>query len=277
MVGGVYGLAALGLNLIFGTLRVINVAHGAFIMLGMYFAYWLFNLYGVDPFISLFLVLPPFFVMGVAFHKVLVTPFAKLRPIEQELFPAITTLALAIIMENIALIFWKQDVRGIVLPYLTQGVSFGLITVALVRLVAFFIALIAYAAMYVFFSRTYIGRAIRAFTQDSEAASLMGVNTSLIPLIGAGLGIAITGLAGVLLGPVTSIFPRVGWSYLIISFVIVVLGGLGSIIGSVVGGMIIGIVEALAVQYVSGLAAPLIMMVVFLIVLRVRPSGLWGK
>jgi branched-chain amino acid transport system permease protein len=276
MAGGIYGLASLGLNIMFGTLRILNVAHGALMMIALYFNYWLYTLYNVDPLIGALIVLLLFFPIGMLLYQILINPFRRLKPLEQELFPVITTLGLALIAENLALTFWSADPRMISVPYLQSGVKILNLYIASGRLVVLAITILAYLLIYSFLKYTYTGLAIKAFIQNPVAASLMGVDIRKLPLVASGIGVAITGFSASLLTPLISIDPRVGWQFLLLTFVVVTLGGLGSVIGSVVGGLLIGFLESFTVAYYKAMVFPVLLVLVFLLILSVKPTGIWG-
>jgi len=277
MTGGIYGLASLGLNMMFGTLRIINIAHGAIMMLALYFNYWLYTLYDVDPLIGAFIVSLIFFPLGIVLYQTLISPFRKLRPVDQELFPVVTTLGLSLVAESLALTFWTADPRMVSVPYLQTGVKVAFLYISAGRLIVFAVAITGYLLIYLFLKYTYTGLAIRAFIQNPTATALMGVDVKKPPLIASGIGVMITAFGAALLTPLISIDPRVGGQFLLLTFVVVTLGGLGSVLGAAVGGLLIGVLESFTVHYYQAMAFPALMVVIFLMILAIRPTGLFGR
>jgi len=279
VMGGIYGLMALGLNLIFGVMRIINLAHGDFMMLGMYTTYWLFVLLGMDPILSLIVVVPLFFALAPLIKRFLIDPVLKagLRPAEAEFLILILTFGLSAVFRNGALLLWKSDYRGITTSYSTVPLTVAGVSISVGRLAAFLIAMLFSAALFLFFGRTYLGKAIRATVQDEEAAQLMGVNIERISLLTFALGIAIAAAAGALLSMVITIYPAVGGGFMLRSFCIIVLGGMGTAAGSMVGGLILGVAESLGAMVLDVAWTPVIAYVLLVIMLLVRPTGLLGR
>ncbi|HID88071.1 MAG TPA: branched-chain amino acid ABC transporter permease [Anaerolineae bacterium] len=279
IMGGIYGLMALGLNLIFGVMRIINIAHGELMMLGMYVTYWLFVLFGLDPILSVLIVAPLFFLLAPLIKRLLIDPILKagLRWGEAEFLILILTFGLSTIFRNGALLVWKSDYRGITTGYSTVPLTLAGISVSAGRLAAFLVAVLLSAGLFLFFARTYTGKAIRATVQDEEAALLMGVNVDRISLVTFGLGVAVAAAAGSLLTLVITFYPAVGGGFLLRSFCIIVLGGMGTAAGSVVGGLTLGLAEALSAQVLDVAWTPVIAYLLLVIMLLVRPTGILGR
>jgi len=272
LTGSLYAMIAVGLTIVFGVMRIINMAHGEMVMLGMFGAYWGYALWKVDPFVSVLLWVPLMFVFGMGVHRFLLR---KIIP-SGELNTLLYTAGLSLLIANLALFFWTGDYRTINLAYaLKPARPFG-ISVAVPLAVAFAIAIAVTAALYLFLSRTDTGRAIRATAQNPDAAALMGVSVGRIDMITFGLGTALAGAAGVLLAPSLYLYPTVGEILVVKCFVIVVLGGLGSVPGAIAGGLLLGLVESLGAVYVSVAYKDTIGFVLFLLVLLFRPTGLFG-
>lgn len=272
LMGGVYALIAIGLNLIFGVVRIINFAHGEIVMLAMYLTYWLHSLYGLDPYLSVFILLPVMFVFGAAFQRFIVQPIQATSAI-MKIF---TTVGVSLLMQNLALIFWKGDFRTIKTPYSMSSIEVFDIMISIPRLVAFLTALVSIIALYWFLKYTYVGKALRAIVEDNSVARLMGVKVEKHYLLGFGLGTAFTGLGGVLLMPFSSVYPTVGVTYTLLAFVVVVLGGLGSMSGTFLAGLFIGVVESFSGTFISPALKEAIYFGIFILVLLVRPQGLFG-
>ncbi len=271
LLGGVYALISIGLTLIFGVMRVVNFAHGEFLMIAMYATFWLFQLYGLDPYVSIFIVTALLFLVGLLTQATIVRPVLRGSPAMQ----IFATVGLSIVLQNAALIVWKGDYRTVDTAYSRAVLSIGPLQVGVSRLTAFLVALAITIALFYFLKKTYLGKAIRCVAQDKTAALLMGINISRINLITFGIGTALVGVAGAVLMPIYPVFPTVGTYFVLIAFVVVVLGGMGNVTGAFLGGLIIGLVEAFSGFYVPALKEA-IYFVVFILVLLIRPTGLFG-
>jgi branched-chain amino acid transport system permease protein len=272
LTGSLYAMIAVGLTIVFGVMRIINMAHGEMVMLGMFGAYWGLALWGLDPFVSVLLWVPLMFVFGIAVHRLLLR---RIIP-GGELNTLLYTAGLSLLIANAALFFWTGDYRTINLGYALSPVRLSGISIPVPAALAFGIAIVITAALYLFLSRTDTGRAIRATAQNPDSAALMGVNVGRIDTITFGLGTALAGAAGVLLAPSLDLYPTVGEILVVKCFVIVVLGGLGSVPGAIAGGVLLGLVESLGAVYVSVAYKDTIGFVLFLLVLLFRPAGLFG-
>lgn len=272
LTGSLYAMIGVGLTIVFGVMRIINLAHGEMVMLGMYGAFWGHVLWKVDPFVSVLLSVPLMFLGGMLVYRFLLR---KIIP-GGELNTLLYTAGLSLLIANLALFVWTGDYRTIKLRYaLTPLRPFG-IAVPIPLAIAFGLAILITTALYLFLSRTDVGRAIRATSQNPEAAALMGVNVDRIATVTFGLGTALAGAAGALLAPSLYLYPTVGEILIAKCFVIVVLGGLGSVMGAIAGGVLLGLVESLGAVYVSVAYKDTIGFVMFLLVLLLRPSGLFG-
>lgn len=271
LLGGMYAVISVGLNLIFGVLKIINFAHGELIMLGMYTAYWLTTLYGLNPYISIPIVAMILFVVGVVIERVLIKPILKAPEVNQLL----TTAALILVLQNLALILWRADYRGV--SVYVPTVTLGTLYIPGTRLVAFVGGLVTSLALYYVLMRTDIGRRIRAVAQDPEIASVLGINVSMIQTLTFGLGALLTGIAGSLLIPIYMVNPMVGGTFGLISWIIIVLGGLGSFVGALVGSFIIGFIEAFVGALISLEISRVVAFVIFIAVLFIKPTGLFGE
>ena len=272
LTGALYAMIGIGLTVVFGVMRIINLAHGEMVMLGMFGAFWGQALWKLDPFLSLLLWVPVMFLGGMLVYRFLLR---KIIP-GGELNTLLYTAGLSLLIANLALFAWTGDYRTISLSYGQEPVRpFG-ISIAVPLAVAFVVALAITAALWLFLSRTDLGRAIRATSQSGEAAILMGIDVERVAMVTFGLGTALAGAAGVLLAPSLYLYPTVGELLIVKCFVIVVLGGLGSVPGAIAGGLLLGVVESLGAVYVSSTYKDGIGFVLFLAVLLYRPSGLFG-
>jgi branched-chain amino acid transport system permease protein len=273
LLGGMYALISIGLTLIFGVLEIVNFAHGEFLMLSMYASYFLFQFFGVDPYLSLIIVLPTFFLIGLAVQRITIQPIINAPPLNQ----VFMTVGLSMVLQNAALFIWKADYRVVKTAYSSLNLKAAGLIVNFPRLIAFVLAMALIAALLVFLQKTYTGKAIRALAQERKAAMLMGINVYRTYQIAFGIGIACVGAAGAMLIPVYFVFPGVGAMFVLIAFVVVILGGYNSLVGALIGGLIIGVVEAFSGFFISPHLKEAIYFVIFILILLFRPTGLFGR
>ena len=273
LVGGVYALIGVGLTMIFGVMRVINFAHGDLLMVGMYLTWGLFTWLGLDPYVSLLITAPVMLVFGALLQKVFINRVLNALPQNQILL----TIGLGLIMSNGMMLVFTSDYRILTTSYSSSSFMLGGISVSQPLLYSFMVTVLITVALFLFLQRTDTGQAIRATAQDREAAQLMGINVTRMSVLAFGLGTALAGTAGALLAPTYYIFPQVGGPFTLKAFVVVVLGGMGSVVGATLGGVLIGLTESLAAVYVASGLKELVVYVAFLLVLLFKPSGLLGK
>ncbi len=273
LVGGVYALIGIGLTIIFGVMRVINFAHGDLLMLGMYATWFIFTKTGLDPYVALLITAPLLFVWGAFLQKVFINRVLNALPQNQILL----TIGLGLIMSNSMMLVFTSDYRILTTSYSSSSFDIGGLSVSQPLLYSFVITAVITTALFWFLSRTDTGQAIRATAQDRDAAQLMGINVRWTSILAFGIGSALSGAAGALIAPTYYIYPQVGSAFTLKAFVIVVLGGMGSIVGATIGGLIIGMTESLAAIYVASGLKELVVFVLFLALLLFRPSGLLGK
>ncbi|MFT3916821.1 MAG: branched-chain amino acid ABC transporter permease [Anaeromyxobacteraceae bacterium] len=273
LVGGVYALIGIGLTIIFGVMRVINFAHGDLLMLGMYVTWLVFRFLGLDPFLSIVVTAPVMFLFGAFLQKTFINRALNALPQNQILL----TIGLGLVMSNTVMLIFTSDYQILTTTYSSSSYSLGGISISQPLLFAFLITAAITGALYWFLLKTDTGQAIRATAQDRDAAQLMGINVGAMSVLAFGLGAALAGTAGALISPTYYIFPQVGGTFTLKAFVIVVLGGMGSVIGATLGGIIIGVTESLAAVYVASGLKELVVFVLFLALLLFKPSGLLGK
>ncbi len=273
LIGGVYALVALGLTLIFGVLRIINFAHGTLMMLGMYGTFFLYSLGGVDPYLSVFLVGPAFFLIGVALERGVIDPNLAAPEANQLLL----TLGVALFLENAALAVFSPDYRSLRVPYLARTFALGDAVVNLPRLIAFGCSIALAVALWLFLRYTDTGKAIRAAAEEREGALLVGINIRRLYAVAFGIGSGVVAIAGSLVTPFLYVAPDVGDIFNILAFVIVVLGGMGSFVGALFGGFLVGLVESLGAAVLPGSLKQLPIFVLFVLILLFRPTGLFGR
>lgn len=279
LMGSIYGLTAMGLTIIFGVLKVVNFAHGSILMVGMYLAYWTITLSGIHPYLAIVFVAPLMFLFGYSLQNIVIKPiFIAEKNVREPLTVIIVTTGIWYILDNLALlIFGPQYLSLSDNPLRGQMLELGEIFISVPKLYGCITAVITALAVYWFFQKTDMGRAIRATSMDREAASLMGINQYKIYNVAFGIGAATAGIAAVTLVPFYNVFPTVGVLFDIKGFIIVVLGGLGSIGGALVGGIIIGLIESVGPQFMTATWTEAIVYGLFLLVLFVKPSGLFGQ
>jgi branched-chain amino acid transport system permease protein len=270
LLGGVYALISKGLTLIFGVLDVVNFAHGEFLMLGMYIVFWLFSLLHLDPYVCLFVVSPLLFLIGLFVGRTVIRPTIG-APSAVQIF---ATVGVSLIMMNGALVLWKADFRSVSTFFGSGTIAIGPIYIGEPQLISFVGAILFSALLFPFLKYTYIGKAIRATAQERRAAMLMGIDIQKIYVFTFGIGIGLVGIASALLAPIYSIFPSVGSQFVLVAYVAVVLGGLGSVPGAILGSLLIGITETFSGFFISPGWRQAIYYAVFILVLIFRPQGL---
>jgi len=273
LLGGVYALVAVGLTLIFGVMKILNFAHGDFLMLGMYFAFLLSIMFGIDPYISAVLALPLFFGLGWIVQSCLIRPVLR----APENIQILLTVGLSLFLQNLALFLFSPDFQSLRVSYGGNTVSIMGVSISYVRFIASMIAVAASLTLYLFLARTDLGKALRACAEEHLGSLAVGINVDRMYNIAFGLGIACVALAGILMTPFFYISPQVGLPFTLTAFVVAVLGGLGSLPGALIGGLIIGLIESLGELF---LLAPSMKQMatfsVFLLILLLRPRGLFG-
>jgi len=276
LIGGVYGLIALGLNLVFGTMRVVNFAQGSLLMVAMFMTYWLHVLTGLHPYLTPLVTVPVLFGVGYAIQLVLITPLLAREKAREPMSVLLMTLGLALLLENLALLLFRGDYKTVQVSE-TNAVWFvGDYIVSVSRFWALVALLATVAALWAFLSRTDLGRAIRAVGQDRQVARLLGINDRVIYNYAFGISTAVMGIAAATLVPFYYIHPGVGTSFLLKAFVIVVLGGLGSMPGAALGGLAVGVIEGVIGIWTQAAMAQILLFAVFIAMLFFRPAGLLG-
>jgi branched-chain amino acid transport system permease protein len=271
LTGAVYALVALGLTLIYGVLHIINFAHGALLTAAMFAAYFAFQL-GVDPYIAAFLLAPAFFAFGYALQRFVIGPASH----GDDRNMLLVTLGLAVIIENALLFAFGADTRTIDVPYAFQSIDFGFTFLAVPRVIGFAAVFVVALALWLIMSFTDIGRAIRAVAKEKLGAELAGIDVAHVYAVTFGLGSACVAIAACLLMPTYYVNPSAGNAFILVAFTIVVLGGMGSVPGALIGGLVIGVVESLSSLFLGESLGQIGIFLIFIAVLLVRPSGLFG-
>ncbi len=272
LTGSIYSLVAIGLTLIYGVMIILNFAHGEFLMLGMYVAFWSFTLLGLDPYLSLPIAAVLIFGVGALIQWALVQRVLDAHPLNQ----IILLLGVSMLLIGLVQFFWTAEPKSIHVAYETEVFVLMGLRFSIPRTVAFFSAMIIALALYLFLQFSKTGAAIRAVSQSRAGALLMGINVKSIYMLTFGLGAAVTAVGGVLLTPNYRMIPTVGQPFAVTAFVVVVLGTMGNFIGAFLGGLIIGLVEAFAGFFFGGDVKIVASMLVFILILLFKPAGLFG-
>lgn len=274
-MGGIYGLAAFGLSITFGVLNVLNLAHGEFLMLGALMSYVLFVTLGLNPFISAIAVIPIFIIAGIGFYFLLLKPIREKPPHQLLVASILVTLGASLVIEDLTAFFWERPVTGI--DYSLPSLELAGVVVSSTRLlILLFIFFLAFS-LQLYLRKTYIGKSIRGITQCLEGAKVVGIPIVLVSALTFGLGVALAASAGVFYVTLFTVTPVMGIPLSVKYMCIVVLGGLGSLVGSVVGGLILGVAESLTAYYFGAEWSPTIAFVLLISILIVKPEGLFGK
>jgi branched-chain amino acid transport system permease protein len=264
---------SVGLTLIFGVLRIVNFAHGEFLMIAMYGAWLATKFFGLNPYLATVAIVPAMFLFGMIVHWLIINPSLD----KPHLVVVFATMGLSILMQNVALMLMSADLFDV--PPLLDGRSFtfGPFFVKPELLIGFGVSVALTLGLRWMIKATYLGKAIRATVQDREAAMLMGIPVPRIFLITFAAGSALVGLAACIMTPLFSVFPTVGLNFILIAFVIVVLGGMGSIEGALLGGICIGIAQSMSSYFIAPAYGQMFFFILFLLVLIFRPTGLLGQ
>lgn len=273
LLGGLYGIVALGFSLVWGVMGIINVAHGSLLMIGAYVTFWLFNLLGVDPFLSIPVAMAVLFVVGYLLQRFFINfvlPGGLLMTL-------IITFGLDLMLVNVATLLWSANQRAAAPPYSGTILALGDLLVPYVRLIIFGVAVLLVVLVYLFLTYSKTGRAIRAVALNKEAAQLTGVNLRHTYNLTFAIGAAIAGAAGSLVATTFVVTPEIGGGYLLKAFIVTVLGGMGNLAGALIGGLVLGLAETFgAVAFGTGYQDA-IGVIIFVVALAIRPQGLVGK
>jgi branched-chain amino acid transport system permease protein len=273
LIGLVYALVAIGLTIIFGVMDIVNFSHGEFLMFGMYSSFWLYALYALDPIYTLPLTAIFLFGLGVIVYKLIVSKIIN-APMVSQMF---TTFGMMLLFRGLAQFFWKPDFRTVDKTVVGGSLSIGGFPIGMPQFVAGIGAILVTIGIYLFITRTKVGAALEATAADKDAARLMGIDSQKMFALAWGLGAACAGVAGGLLSTFFPIFPEVGANFILIAFVVVNLGGFGSIIGALIAGVLVGVIEVMGGFLIGPEYKLAIVLTLFLAVLMFRPQGLMGK
>jgi len=272
-LGGLYAVVALGFSLVFGVMKLINVAHGDFVILGAYLAFAGLTGIDLDPFLSLAFIIPLVLVVGFLVQKYLLN---RAMAISADA-PVIICLGFSLMLANMFQMIWSPLSRGLTTSYSLMSFNVGGLAIQLIYLLDLIIALAVMMALREFLRRTYLGKAIVASSQDKTAAEMMGINTNKMYAYAFAIAMACAALAGVLVGLTFPFSPTSGVPFLIIAFGVVILGGLGSMVGTLIGGIVFGLAQTLGGFYFGVAAQMFVAYVMVLVILGIRPQGIFGR
>lgn len=276
-VGGIYGIAAMGLALVFGVLKMLNIAHGELLMLGGYATFWAFSALGLDPFVSLLIAIPLLFLIGLSLDRVIYRHIVRLLGEEKIKNSLLVSFGLTLVIQNLAVALFTADERTVQVAYAGVGLNFFGVTMPFTRLGALFIALVATLGLSYFLHRTYPGKAILGTAEDFEAAELAGINIHRVYMLTFALGASLAAIAGTLVTVIYGISPSIGVIWTLKALIVIVLAGTGSILGAFPAGLLLGVVEAISGAFIGSTYREVVGLVIFLLVLILRPQGLFGK
>ena len=273
LMGFIYALIAVGLTMIFGMMDIVNFAHGDYLMVAMYFSYWFFVLFGMDPLYSLPAVTLLLFGLGIITYYLLIKPIIN-APMLSQIF---VTFGVLILLRGLAQFFWKVDYRMIPETILSSNINVFDVYIGMPQLVAAGGAIICNGLIFWFLKSTKLGMALEAVSEDKESARLMGINSDRMFALAWGIGIATVGVAGALMSSFYYVFPEVGANFGLVAFVVVALGGFGSVAGAFIAGIIVGLVEVLGGYLIAPSLKFMFVLILYLAVVFIRPQGLMGK
>jgi branched-chain amino acid transport system permease protein len=274
MLGGVFALMASGLTLIFGVMRIVNLAHPIMIIWGAFVAYWLFKLYGVDPIVAMPIAAAFMFFVGIILYKLVFAKEAANAKYSE--LTVLLTFAVALVMDGFVSTLFSNTQRVTSPPYATDAILFGDLFIPTAQLYAGIVSIVLIGALFIFLRFTRTGYAIRATTQNRTAAQLLGVNVAFISLLTFAIGSALAGASGALVSFVFSFFPAKHWEWIAVLMSLVVLGGMGKLVGTIVGAFVLSIIAAFVGTYAGATWSTLTFFVALFVILLVRPQGLFG-
>ena len=272
LLGGIYSLICVGLTLTFGVMRIINFAHGEFLMVGMYATYFFAQAFHTEAYAALPVVLPGLFVFGLLVYHLLVRPILGAEPLNQMLL----LMGFSLVLQNAALALFSPDARSVQSAISLAKLEVDSVIVSVPKLIAFGASLVITSGLYWLLRATELGRRIRAAASDRGTAALMGINVGRVNLLAFGIGVGCLGVAAPLIMPIFYIVPNIGTFFILIAFVVVVLGGIGNFMGALLASFIVAIAESLGALFMPGSTAPVLPFLLFILVLLVKPEGLLG-
>jgi len=273
LLGGVYSLICVGLTLTFGVMRIINFAHGEFLMVAMYATYFFAVGFKTESYVAIIVVLPGLFLFGVLVFHFLIRPIQSRDPLNQMLL----LVGLSLVLQNGALALFSPDTRALQSSLLYSKVELGDVIISMPMLIAFAVSILITLALYWQLRFTELGRMIRAAASDRGAAELMGINVNRVNTLAFGIGIGCLGIAAPLMMPVYYVVPDIGTFFILIAFVVVVLGGLGNFVGAMLASFLVAVAQSIGALFMPGSTAPVLPFLLFVLVLLFKPEGLFGR
>lgn len=273
LLGGVYSLICVGLTLTFGVMRIINFAHGEFLMVAMYATYYFAVGFKIESYAAIIVVLPGLFLFGVLVFHFLIRPIQSRDPLNQMLL----LVGLSLVLQNGALALFSPDTRALQSSLLYSKVELGDVIISMPMLIAFAVSILITLALYWQLRFTELGRMIRAAASDRGAAELMGINVNRVNTVAFGIGIGCLGIAAPLMMPVYYVVPDIGTFFILIAFVVVVLGGLGNFVGAMLASFLVAVAQSIGALFMPGSTAPVLPFLLFVLVLLFKPEGLFGR
>jgi branched-chain amino acid transport system permease protein len=272
LIGGIYALVSIGVTLIFGVVKIVNFAQGEFVMIGMYISFFLATQFGMDPIVSLVVSMPVLFLVGVGVQHYLIRRVLGLNDLPQ----IFLTFALSLLILNVSLMLFTANYRTLHTSYSDDAFHIAGLYVPVAKLIAFGVAMLLSALLWVFLRATDLGKAMRAASQNREVAQLMGINPNRVFAVALGIALALAGAAGSLLMPFYAAYPMVGQVFVLMAFVAVVLGTLGNVMGALIASLLMGVAESLGIQFIGADSGLIVVFLLLLGTLALRPSGLAG-
>ncbi|MEP7285287.1 MAG: branched-chain amino acid ABC transporter permease [Chloroflexota bacterium] len=276
-VGSIYGIVAVGLGLVFGVMGILNVAHGDLLMVGGYVGFWLVTLTGIDPFLSLIIVGPLMFLMGIALNRLLYRRIIRFEGETKLKNSLLISFGLVLILQQVATLLWTGDERTIQTANAGKSLMLGGLVFPYTRLANLGIGLLIIVLLHLFLHRTYFGKALRATAEDWEAAILAGIDIQRVYMVAFSLGTALAGIAGTLVAVNYGLGPTIGLSWTLKALIVVVLAGTGSVTGAFPAGILLGVIEAISALAIDPAYREVVGLVLFMLILLLRPQGLFGK
>jgi branched-chain amino acid transport system permease protein len=275
--GSIYGIAAMGLALVFGVMKILNIAHGELVMIGGYVGFWAFSSLGFDPFAALIIVVVLLFALGLLLDRIVYRHVVKLHGEEKIKNSLLVSFGLGLVLANVAQWVFTGDERSVTVSYAGEGFDVFGVLLPFTRLATVAIAVIITVALHFFLRKTYPGKAILATAEDYESAGLAGINIDRVYMMTFALGAALAGVAGQFVGFTYALSPSIGMFWTLKAMIVIVLAGTGSILGALPAGILLGIVEALSGAYLAQTYKEVVGLVIFLLVLVIRPQGLFVR
>jgi len=275
LLGGIYALLSVGFGLTWGTMKVLNISHAVFAVLGAFVAYWLFVKGGIDPILSLPLLVALLFLAGAVVYRVVIRSATKAKDVIMA--SMVATFGVAIVIENVMSFFWRPDPRILKPSYAGSSIFIGEMAISKGPLIGFCMAMVAIALLYWFLHHTYTGKGVQATWQNPTGAALVGINPEHVSLITFGLSIASAGAAGVAMALIYAFYPSLQSVWTMFVFMVTIVGGVGSVVGTALAGLLIGFIIGVCAAFLPFVWVNVLLFALLLVILLLRPQGLFGS